>query len=165
MSDTRTAIFAMLASRHHAEVAVDALVQSGFSAGDISVLLPVTMPREAAREKSLTPEGDSSGGPLGWLVGMGALSIPGLGPFLVAGPFMTSLDSAGARGLAGALVHDGMSEYEARRYQNRVRAGGVLLSLLSDTAEEARAARDVLEQTGAEDVAAVGEAGHLERIR
>jgi len=164
MSDTHTAIFEILASRYHAEVAVDALVQSGFAASEISVLLPATVPREAAREKYLTPESDTMS-PLGWLIGMGALAVPGLGPFLVAGPLMASLDTAGPGGLAGALVLNGMPDYDARRYQNRVRAGGVLLSVLCDKSEEARTAKDVLEQTGAQDVAAVGEAARVEWSR
>ena len=160
MSDTHTATFAVLAGRHHAEVAVEALVESGFSANTISVLLPATVPREAAREKSLSRESDTAN-PLGWLTSMGALTVPGLGPFLVAGPLMMSLDGAG--GLADVLVQHGMSDYESRRYQNRIRAGGVLLSVLCDKSEDARVAKDVLEQTGAQDVAVVGDAGRVER--
>src|SRR5437763_1410830 len=73
------------------------------------------------------------GGVLGWLIGIGALTIPGLGPFIAAGPIVAALAGAGAvgatGGLIGALVGTGMPEIEAKRYEGRLRNGGLLCSV------------------------------------
>jgi hypothetical protein len=99
---------------------------------------------------------------LGWLVGIGALAIPGLGPFIAAGPIMAALAGAGAGGvvggLAGALVGMGIPEYEAKRYEGRVKEGGILLSVHSDNSEWTKKAKEILEHTGAQDISSAGEA-------
>src|SRR5205085_12075013 len=101
------------------------------------------------------------GGTLGLLAGIGALAIPGLGPFIAAGPIMATLAGAGVGGavggLVGALVGMGIPEYEAKRYEGRVRNGGVLLSVHCDTSAQINRAKDVLKRTGADDIAAAGE--------
>ena len=98
---------------------------------------------------------------MGWLAGIGALAIPGLGPFIVAGPIMAALAGAGVRGavrgLTGALVGMGIPEYEAKRYEGRIAKGGILLSVHADDADWTKRAKTVLEQTGAEDIASTGE--------
>jgi hypothetical protein len=99
---------------------------------------------------------------LGLLAGIGALAIPGLGPFIAAGPIMGALAGVGAGGavggLVGALVGMGIPEFEAKRYEGRVKDGGVLLSVHCDTAEQITRAKDILKRTGAEDISSSGEA-------
>src|SRR5207249_1755127 len=101
------------------------------------------------------------GGALGWLTGIGALAIPGLGPFIAAGPIMTALAGAGVGGtiggVAGALVGLGIPEYEAKRYEGRITKGGILLSVHSDNSKWTTRAKGVLETTGAEDISSTGE--------
>jgi hypothetical protein len=126
--------------------------------------------REFAHEKQTkAPEGATTGaltggaigGVLGWLTGIGALAIPGLGPFIAAGPIMAALSGAavgGATGgLVGALIGMGIPEYEAKRYESRVKEGGVLISVHSDNAEETRRAKEIFERAGAEGIASSGE--------
>ena len=98
---------------------------------------------------------------MGWLVGIGALAIPGLGPFIAAGPIMAALAGAGVGGavggLTGALVGMGIPEYEAKRYEGRVKDGGILLSVHSDTSDEISRAKKILEGTNAQDISSTGE--------
>ena len=102
------------------------------------------------------------GGGLGWLVGIGALAIPGLGPFIAAGPIMAALAGAGVGGavggLTGALIGMGIPEYVAKRYEGRVKDGGILLSVHSDDSQWTKKAKEILERTGAQDVSSSGEA-------
>jgi hypothetical protein len=95
------------------------------------------------------------------LAGIGALAIPGLGPFIAAGPIMGALAGLGVGGavggLIGALVGLGMPEYEAKRYESRMKQGGVLLSVHCDTSNEISIAKDLLKETGAEDISSAGE--------
>ena len=103
------------------------------------------------------------GGGLGWLAGIGALAIPGLGPFIAAGPIMAALAGAGVGGavggLTGALVGMGIPEYEAKRYEGAVKDGGTLLSVHCDTSEQIDSAKQALRDTGARDISATGEEG------
>src|SRR4030095_14845167 len=152
---------------------VDALAQAHFSNADVSVLAPDQQStKDFAHEKhTKAPEGATTGaatggalgGTLGLLVGLGALAIPGLGPFIAAGPLMAALAGLGVGGavggLVGALVGMGIPEYEAKRYDGRVRQGGILVSVHCDSPEGIARAKDILKQTGAEDVASAGEAG------
>jgi hypothetical protein len=172
MTDSkRTAVFGIYPGRVQAERAVDALIQAGFASGDISVLLPQSVgTKDFAHEKhTKAPEGTTAGvaaggavgGTLGLLAGIGALAIPGLGPLIAAGPIMATLAGLGAGGavggLIGALSGMGVPEYEAKRYQGRVKEGGVLLSAHCDTSTEIDTAKDVLKRTGADDIASASE--------
>ena len=171
MDNEKTAVFGIYTSAAQAEHAVDALVREHFRQGDISVLLPDTEgSRDFAHEKhTKAPEGTTTGvvaggtlgGTLGLLAGIGALAIPGLGPFIAAGPIMAALAGAGVGGavggLVGALVGMGIPEYEAKRYEGRVKAGGVLLSVHCNTAAEITRAKEILKRTGANDIASSGE--------
>jgi hypothetical protein len=150
---------------------VDALVLDRFRNDDISVLMPdSSTTKDFAHEKNTkAPEGTTTGvaaggtigGTLGLLAGIGALAIPGVGPFIAAGPIMGALAGLGVGGavggLVGALVGMGIPEYEAKRYEGRVKDGGVLLSVHCDTSEEITRAKDLLKRTGAEDIASTGE--------
>ena len=102
------------------------------------------------------------GGGLGWLAGIGALAIPGLGPFIAAGPIVAALAGVGVGGavggVTGALIGMGIPEYEAKRYEGRVKEGGILLSVHSDSSEWTKKAKEILEQTGGQDIASAGEA-------
>jgi hypothetical protein len=90
------------------------------------------------------------------------LAIPVLGPFIAAGPIMAALAGAGAGGvvggIAGALIGMGIPEYEAKRYEGRIKEGGILLSVHCDSSDWVKKAKQVLERTGAEDISSAGEA-------
>ena len=171
MAGKNTAVFGIYKSRAQAERAVDRILAAGFSQNDISVLLPdAQSSKEFAHEKNTkAPEGTATGattgsvvgGTLGLLAGIGALAIPGVGPLIAAGPIVASLAGLGVGGavggLIGALVGMGIPEYEAKRYQGRVKDGGVLLSVHCDTSDDISRAEDLLQQTGAEDISSAGE--------
>ena len=164
-------VFGIYSSRSAVENAVLALKNAGFQQSDVSVLLPENLGnREIATEKNTkAPEGATAGagtgavigGTLGWLVGIGALAIPGLGPFIAAGPIMAALAGAGVGGavggVSGALVGMGIPEFEAKRYEGRLQKGGILVSVHCDTSEEVKRAKDILQRTGAEDISTAGE--------
>ena len=171
-TNKQTAVFGIYNTADQAERGVDDLLSAGFSNDDISVLLPddKRSHRDFAHEKATkAPEGAAAGvtaggaigGTLGLLAGIGMLAIPGFGPFIAAGPIMGALAGLGAGGalggVVGALVGMGMPEYEAKRYEGRIKAGGVLLSVHCDTAEEIKRAKEVLKQTGAQDISSSGE--------
>jgi hypothetical protein len=167
-----TAVFGIYSSRSGVENAVDALKAEAFRNTDISVLFPQNEgSKDFAHEKGTkAPEGAAAGagtgaivgGALGWLAGIGALAIPGLGPFIAAGPIMTALAGVGVGGtvggLTGALIGLGIPEYEAKRYEGRMKRGGILLSVHSDNADWTKKAKRILEDTGADDISSTGEA-------
>ncbi|MCX6622165.1 MAG: DUF3341 domain-containing protein [Acidobacteria bacterium] len=173
MAGKNTAVFGLYSNRESVESAVDALRDGGFRNTDISVLFPENEgTKDFAIEKGTkAPEGTAVGatsgavigGTLGWLAGIGALAIPGLGPFIAAGPIMGMLGGMGAGsvvgGVAGALIGFGMPEYEAKRYEGRIKSGGILLSVHCDSSEWVKKAKATLTQTGAEDISSAGEAG------
>ena len=171
MTDKKISVFGIYPSLAQAERGVDALVRGGFSNDDISVLAPDQQgTKDFAHEKhTKAPEGATTGaaaggalgGTLGLLAGVGALAIPGLGPFIAAGPIMGALAGLGVGGavggLVGALVGMGIPEYEAKRYEGRVKDGGVLLSAHCATSDEVTRGKRILEQSGAEDISSSGE--------
>src|ERR1700726_4909436 len=172
MAGRNTSVFGIYPNRTVVDSAVDNLKAAGFKNTDISVLFPETTgTKDFAHEKNTkAPEGASTGagtgallgGGLGWLAGIGALAIPGVGPLIAAGPIMAALAGAGVGGaiggLTGALVGMGIPEYEAKRYEGRVKDGGILLSVHSDNSDETKRAKEILEQTGAQDISSTGEA-------
>lgn len=172
MAGKKTAVFGIYKNGTLAERAVDRLLASGYRNDDVSVLLPDTQSsKDFAHEKNTkAPEGTTTGvtaggaigGTLGLLAGIGALAIPGVGPFIAAGPIMGALAGLGVGGavggLIGALVGMGIPEYEAKRYEGRIKEGGVLLSVHCDTSDEIARAKELLKQTGAEDISSSGEA-------
>ena len=177
MAGKNTAVFGIYPSYTTVEMGVDGLKAAGFSNRDISVLLPESAgSRDFAHEKGTkAPEGATTGagtgvvlgGAMGWLIGVGALAIPGLGPFIAAGPIMAALAGAGVGGavggITGALIGMGIPEYEAKRYEGRVKDGGILLSVHSDNSDWTKRAKDILKRTGAQDIASTGEAGADEK--
>jgi hypothetical protein len=172
MAGKKTAVFGIYTNANQAERVVDRLMAEGFRSDDISVLLPDNQStKDFAHEKNTkAPEGTTTGvaaggvvgGTLGLLAGIGALAIPGVGPFIAAGPIMGALAGLGVGGavggLIGALVGMGIPEYEAKRYEGRIKEGGVLLSVHCDTSQEISRAKDLLKHTGAQDIASTGEA-------
>lgn len=172
MAGKNTAVFGIYPSRFAAEEAVDALEAAGFRKADISVLMPENYgTKDFAIEKGTkAPEGATAGatsgaiigGVLGGLAGVGALAIPGIGPLIAAGPIIAALTGAGALGvvggIVGALAGMGVPEYEAKRYEGRIREGGILLSVHCDNAEWVKRAKEILARTGAEDIASASEA-------
>ena len=171
MAGDNTAVFGIYKTSMAAERAVDRILAAGFSNNDISVLLPDSQSsKDFAHEKNTkAPEGTTTGataggaigGTLGLLAGIGTLAIPGVGPFIAAGPIMAALAGLGVGGavggLIGALVGMGIPEYEAKRYEGRVKDGGVLLSVHCATSDRISQAKDLLKQTGADDIASAGE--------
>src|SRR5579862_3869406 len=172
MAGQNTAVFGIYRDRASAERGVDTLRTEGFRNNDVSVLFPENQgTKDFAHEKNTkAPEGATTGagtgavlgGGLGWLLGIGALAIPGLGPFIAAGPIMAALAGAGVGGavggLTGALIGMGIPEYEAKRYEGRVKEGGILLSVHCDDSSWTKKAKGILERTGAQDVSSTGEA-------
>lgn len=167
-----TSVFGITKSADQAGTIVGRLKSSGFSDNDISVLMPdKSGTRDFAHEQhTKAPEGATTGagaggvigGTLGLLAGIGALAIPGVGPFIAAGPIMAALSGAavGAAvgGLTGALVGMGIPEYEAKRYEGKVKAGNVLISVHVENSEQTALARQILEEGGAEDISSSSEA-------
>jgi hypothetical protein len=175
----KKSVFCLARSEAQAITIVEQLKSAGFSNNDISALLPDTQStREFAHEKGTkAPEGAVTGagtggvvgGVLGWLAGIGALAIPGLGPFIAAGPLMAALSGAAvlatAGGVVGALLGMGIPEYEAKRYEARLREGRILLSVHSDDSDETKLAKEIFERAGAEDISSSTEAGVKEKDR
>jgi len=171
MAGKNTAVFGIYRSRLDVEQAVDVLRAEGFRSTDISVLFPENEgTKDFAHEKATkAPEGTATGagtgavigGTLGWLAGIGALAIPGVGPLIAAGPIVAALTGVGVGGaiggISGALIGMGIPEYEAKRYEGRVKEGGILLSVHSDNSDWTGKAKDILERTGADDVSSTGE--------
>src|SRR6202166_4560893 len=172
MAGKNTAVFGIYANYAAVEHAVGALKDAGFRSTDISVLFPENVgSKDFAHEKGTkAPEGATAGGgtgavvggTLGWLVGIGALAIPGLGPFIAAGPIVAALAGVGVGGavggVTGAFVGMGIPEYEAKRYEGRLQKGGILVSVHCDTSEEVKRGKDILQRSGAEDISSAGEA-------
>lgn len=164
-------VFGILPTRASVEEATRQLRDLGFRQTDISVLVPENPgSKDLVHAKSTkAPEGAATGAgsgaaigaTLGWLAAVGSIALPGIGPLIAAGPIVAALAGAGAvgavGGVAGALVGFGIPEYEAKRYEGRVRGGGILISVHADNAAWARKAADLLDEIGAEDVAGAAE--------
>lgn len=164
-------VFGIFDSRSALENTVDNLKTAGFRNTDISVLMPTPeSTKNFAHEKATkAPEGAATGatgglavgGVLGWLAGIGALAIPGIGPFVAAGPIVGAIAGAGIGGalggIAGALVGLGIPEYEAKRYETMVKEGGMLLSVHVDNSDFQDRAKDILKAGGARDIATSSE--------
>ena len=174
----KVGVFGIYSSRVAVENSADSLVKAGLPVSNISVLLPETLglAKDIGTEKALGTEkatkasegvaagvtmGGMIGGTLGLLAGVGLLAIPGMGPFIAAGPIMAGLAGLGVGGAVGgvtcALIGMGIPEFQAKRYEGRLQKGGILLSVHCDTAEEIKRAEEVLKATGGEDVSSTGE--------
>ena len=168
---SKKSVFCLAQDEVQASNIVESLKNAGFSNNDISVLLPdKSSTREFAHKKATkAPEGAAAGvgtgavlgGTLGWLAGIGALAIPGVGPLIAAGPIMAALSGAavgGATGgLIGSLVGMGIPEYEAKRYESQLREGRILISVHSDNADETKRAKEIFENAQATDIASSSE--------
>jgi len=171
MSDKKTSVFGIYGSRESVERAVDTFLTSGFGTSDVSVLLPENLGSKpiATHKDTKAPEGATAGGgagaviggTLGLLAGIGALAIPGVGPFIAAGPIMAALAGIGVGGavggFAGALIGMGIPEYEAKRYEGRIQKGGILLSVHCATSDQVKRGKEIMKNTGAEDISSTGE--------
>jgi len=167
------AVYGIYRTREMVEHAVEEMKKANFRSEDISVLFPEGGGTKdfAVEKETKAPEGAATGAgtgaivgsALGWLVGVGLLAIPGVGPFIAAGPIMAALAGAGAGGLAGgiagALIGMGIPEYEAKRYEGHIKEGGILLSIHADDSTWKNLGKDILKQTGAEDIGVKGESG------
>jgi hypothetical protein len=166
-----TSVFGIYSSRRQVESAVDELKASGFRNTDISILFPENVGTKdfVLAKETKAPEGTATGvvtggligGALGWLAGIGSVAIPGVGPLIAAGPIIGMLTGVGMGGavgaITGALIGLGIPEYEAKRYEGRVKNGGILLSVHSDNSKWTKKAKKVLEDTGAEDISSTSE--------
>ena len=165
------AVFGLVDTESQAERIVENLKVAGFRNNDISVLFPDKGgTRDFAHEKATkAPEGAAAGagtgtvvgGVLGWLVGIGSLAIPGVGPFIAAGPIMAALAGAGVGaavgGLSGALIGLNIPEYEAKQYEGKIRQGNILISVHSEDRDEVKRAKEIFERAGAHDISSTGE--------
>ena len=168
----KASVYCIARTVEQAEIIVLELKESGFSADAISVLLPDKRgTKDFAHEHSTkAPEGATTGGiaglgigaALGWLAGIGALAIPGLGPFIAAGPIMAALGGAAvgtaAGGIVGALVGMGIPELEAKRYDEKIRGGNILLSVHTEDGKQRDIAKDIFKRHGADDISSASEA-------
>lgn len=164
-------VFCTAKSYDHAEKIVERLKAVGFSNSDISVLMAERTGTNdfAVNNETKAPEGAAVGagtgavigGTIGWLAGIGALAIPGLGPLIAAGPILAAMSGAAVGGtiggLTGALVGLGIPEYEAKRYEDKIKGGSVLIAVHTDDSNEVSRAKDIFEATKAEDISAGSE--------
>jgi uncharacterized membrane protein len=168
----KKSVLAILDSQLQAETAVNALQERGVLSSAISVLLPDTDgTRDFAHEHNTkAPEGAVAGagtggvigGALGVLAGIGALAIPGAGPFIAAGPLMAALSGAAAGaaigGIGGALIGLGIPEIEAKRYEGKIRGGNILVAVHVEDSAQQKVAEEVLKREGARDISTASEA-------
>lgn len=168
---SKKSVFCIAASLDQADRIVAQLKDANFSNNDISVLFPdKETTRDFAHEKNTkAPEGIAAGvstggllgGALGWVAGIGALAIPGVGPFIAAGPILAALSGAavGAAvgGIAGGLIGLGIPEIEAKRYEDKVKAGNLLISVHTENSDEISRAKDIFKIAGAQDICTTGE--------
>jgi hypothetical protein len=168
----KNAVYCIAQNRAQAETIVDGLRNAGFSSSEISVLMPdKSGTRDFAHEQNTKlPEGAATGGVagmgvgaiLGWLAGIGTLAIPGVGPFIAAGPIMAALGGAAvggaAGGIIGALVGMGIPEYEAKLYEGKIRGGNALISVHTDNSDQVKSAKEIYKRAGAEDIKSTSEA-------
>jgi hypothetical protein len=173
MAGKNTAVYGIYRDQAQVSRAIDEMLRASFRKEDISVLLPDNVgTKDFAHEKhTKIPEGTAAGataggavgGVLGLLAGVGTLAIPGVGPFIAAGPIMGALAGLGVGGTVGgflgALVGMGVPEYEAKRYEGRIKEGGILVSVHCDNSDWVGRAKDVMKATGADDISSSGEAG------
>ena len=169
---SKKSVFCITTSRNQADQIVDQLKTANFSNNDISVLFPDKgTTRDFAHEKNTkAPEGAVAGagtggvvgGALGWIAGIGALAIPGVGPFIAAGPIIAALSGvaigATVGGIAGGLIGLGIPEIEAKRYEGKVKAGNLLISVHTENSEEIKRAKEIFTNAGAQDICTTGEA-------
>jgi hypothetical protein len=167
------AVFGLVDNEFQAERIVEELRSANFSNNDISVLFPdKSGTRDFAHEQhTKAPEGAATGaatggvlgGVAGWLVGIGTLAIPGLGPFIAAGPIMAALAGAGvgaaAGGLTGALIGMGIPEYEAKLYEGKIKEGNILIAVHTENSDQTKRAKEIFERAGAHDVSYTEEEG------
>ena len=168
----KNAVYCIAKDRIQAEAIVDGLKSAGFTNDSISVLLPDTSGTHdfAHEQNTKLPEGAATGGTaglgvgaiLGWLAGIGTLAIPGVGPFIAAGPIMAALGGAAigsaAGGIIGGLVGMGIPEFEAKLYDGKIRDGNALISVHTSTSDQEKSAKEVCKRYGAEDIKATSEA-------
>ncbi|HTY54110.1 MAG TPA: hypothetical protein VMB26_02860 [Candidatus Binataceae bacterium] len=166
------AVFCIAKSEEHAVRIVNQLKDAGFSNNDVSMLLPDRAgSRDLGHEQhTKAPEGAAAGafaggiavGILGWLVGIGSLAIPGVGPFIAAGPILAALGGAAAGGavggITGALIGAGVPEYEAKQYEGKLKNGNILIAVHTEDSRERTAAKEIFERTKADDISYTGEA-------
>ena len=169
---SKKSVFCIAASRHQADTIVDQLKNANFSNNDISALFADKgTSHDFAHEKNTkAPEGAVTGGAtggvvggaLGWIAGIGALAIPGVGPFIAAGPIIAALSGAalGAAvgGVAGGLIGMGIPEIEAKRYEGKLKEGNILISVHTENSGEISRAKDIFTKAGAHDICVTGEA-------
>lgn len=163
---SKTSVFGIVKSHSQAEQVVEGLQDAGFPVSEISVLLPDNEGKHDIGHVKATkaPEGATTGataggvtgGVLGLLAGIGALAIPGVGPFIAAGPIMAALSGAaiGATtgGVVGALVGMGIPEVEAKRYVDKLKSGNYLIAVHVRDGEEKDRAKEIFKSAGAEDI-------------
>ncbi len=167
----KKAVMCIVQRQDQAEAIVNQLQVAGFTPNDISVLFPdKSGTKDFAHEHNTkAPEGAVAGagtggvlgGGLGLLVGIGALAIPGLGPFIAAGPLMAALGGAaigaGVGGITGALIGMGIPEIEAKKYEGKIKGGNILIAVHTETSEQRTAAENVYKSLQAEDISTVSE--------
>ncbi len=174
---SKTQVFCIANSHSKAEQIVERLQASGFPKEEISILLPDTEGKHDIGHVKATkaPEGATTGaatggltgGVIGLLAGIGALAIPGVGPLIAAGPIMAALSGAAiggaAGGVVGGLIGLGIPEIEAKRYDEKLRKGNILISVHTEDSDQADRAKKTFKNAGAEDISTISEASVAKR--
>lgn len=168
---SKKSVFCIATSHEQADRIVDHLKNTNFYSNDISVLFPdKESTHNFAHEKhTKAPEGAVAGagaggilgGTLGWIAGIGSLAIPGVGPFIAAGPIIAALSGvalgATVGGIAGGLVGLGIPEFEAKRYEGKIKEGNILISVHTENSSELKKAEEIFKKMGAHDICSTGE--------
>ncbi|MDP1915569.1 MAG: hypothetical protein Q8L14_04930 [Myxococcales bacterium] len=167
----KKSVMCIVETQGKAEFIVDQVVQAGFPRSDVSVLLPSKSGTKdfAHEHNTKAPEGavagvsagGAVGGTLGLLAGIGALAIPGLGPFIAAGPLLAALSGAAAGaavgGITGALIGMGIPEMEAKRYEGKIKGGNILISVHANSGDEQKRIEVIFKNNGAYDIVSASE--------
>ncbi len=168
----KTVVVGVIESQVQAENIVKELEQSGIPTPDISAIFPDRHGGKdfAHEHNTKAPEGAITGvagggvigGTIGLLAGIGALAIPGLGPFIAAGPLMAALSGAAAGaavgGVAGALIGMGIPEIEAKKYEGKLRGGNILIAASVANSDQEKIAKEIFRRQGAHDISSTTEA-------
>jgi uncharacterized membrane protein len=164
-------VFCIANQRNQAEQIVEDLQDAGFPLTDISILYPdATSRHDIGHEKhTKAPEGATAGaatggiagGVLGLLAGIGALAVPGIGPFIAAGPIMAALSGAavGAAtgGLVGGLIGLGVPEVEAKHFETKLKEGNYFISVHTTDGDEVDRVKEIFKAANAEDIGSTTE--------
>jgi len=157
MTNNRHTVVGVFDGPNHAEQALNGLKNAGFTPEQVSVVAKESSETRQMVGNTGMGDGEAAGsgavagtvigGIAGWLFGISALAIPGIGPIVGAGIIGTTLAGAGigaaTGGLIGALTAEGVDEADAKGYEENVRQGSILLTAHAMSNEQEQQAREI----------------------